>query len=115
MKKITRVALSRYPAHRYLPDEVTKIILNIDGGGIRRCKDGDLPATWSVNVITEPRDGSKAFDRYLCGAVSCDPADSLVMGRIRPLRSLRKSRARYLLRHGFWVTSQVTRPMLQWR
>ena len=43
-------------------------------------EEGELPATWSVIMTTEARNGTRAFDRFLCGTVTTDVAGALFLG-----------------------------------
>ena len=54
--------------------------MHVDGGGQRCTKSGIVPAAWAVVVTIEAADGTRAFDRYICGEVITEKEHGMYIG-----------------------------------
>ena len=72
IKPEIRKTLRLYIGEPHMFADVCKLAIHVDGGGVRKTKQGEYPATWAALLTTESKDGTRAFCRYICGEVITD-------------------------------------------
>ena len=80
MKHATKEALIHFIAGEHNTDSTAEVLLRVDGGGKRKSKTEELPATWAVVVSTVGKDGTYAFKHFFGGQVVTDRDDERFLG-----------------------------------
>ena len=65
----TREALRYFTSDPHQPENISELMLFLDGGGQRKKRGSVTPATWAVVIATVGVDGSRAFYGYIAGEV----------------------------------------------